>query len=172
MPLEIPAGVEARVVGAAITVKGPKGELGLTLTQGFTARMEGQSLILTRELDTRQARSAHGLQRGLLANMVEGVRNGFSRGLEIQGVGFKAELKGRTLSLSLGFSIPKNLALPAGVDVKVESGTKLLVSGIDKQQVGEVASRIRAYFPAEPYKGKGVRYVGERVRRKVGKTVA
>lgn len=144
LPLPLPAGVEAGVAGSVVTVRGPKGQSSLTLPPALRARVDGRQLIVERTEENRAARSAHGLQRGLLANMVEGVRVGYSRSLEIQGVGFKAELKGRSLALSLGFSSPKEFVIPEGVDVKVDGGTKMLVSGIDKQKVGEVAARIRA----------------------------
>jgi large subunit ribosomal protein L6 len=171
-PIDIPAGVTVSVKGSTATVKGAKGELSLNLPSGITAVSETGRLTVSRAEDTRPARSSHGLIRSLLAGMIEGVVKGYSRDLEIQGVGFKGELKGKVLSLSLGFSSPILFPVPDGVAVAVEGGTKLKVSGTDKQKVGEVAARIRAFYPAEPYKGKGVRYVGEHVRRKEGKTVA
>lgn len=171
-PIEVPAGVTVAVSGAAVSVKGAKGELSLTLPGGIQAVSESGRVTLSRAEDTRTGRSRHGLARSLLAGMIEGVRNGYSRELEIQGVGFKAELKGKILSLALGFSSLVQFPVPDGVTVTVDGGTKLKVSGTDKQKVGEVAARIRAFYPAEPYKGKGIRYVGEHVRRKEGKTVA
>ena len=171
-PIDVPAGVTVAVAGARVTVKGPKGELVVDLPECLTAAAEGKTLTVGRRDETRGTRGRHGLFRTMLANAADGVRTGYRRELEIQGVGFKAELQGRVLTLSLGFSSPKRYEVPSEVQVAVEGGTKVLVSGIDKQKVGEVAARIRAFRPAEPYKGKGVRYGGERVRRKVGKTVA
>jgi len=171
-PLPLTPAVQATVTGAVVTLKGPKGELSLTLPQVLKAELKDKQLVVTRADDSRQSRSFHGLFRGILSSMAEGVEKGYFRDLEIQGVGFKADLKGDTLTLNLGFSSPVLFTIPAGIKVVVEQGVRLKVSGIDKQKVGEIAARIRAFFPAEPYKGKGVRYVGERVRRKVGKTVA
>lgn len=171
-PLPLASAVQGVVSGALVTLKGPKGELSLTLPSVLKAELKDKQLVVTRADDSRQSKSFHGLFRGILASMAEGVEKGYSRDLEIQGVGFKADLKGDTLSLNLGFSSPVVFIVPAGIKVAVDQGIRLKVSGVDKQKVGEVAARIRAFFPAEPYKGKGIRYVGERVRRKVGKTVA
>ncbi len=171
-PIDIPSGVTVTASGADIAVKGPKGELGLTLPPGIEACVEGACVNVARVDDTKQSKSFHGLGRSLIANMVTGVSEGYTKELEISGVGFKAAIAGNTLSLSLGFASPKEYTVCDGVTVTVNGGTNLVVSGADKQKVGETAARIRAYFPAEPYKGKGIMYKGERVRRKVGKTVA
>jgi len=171
-PIDVAPGVTVSVDGARVTVKGALGEQGLELPGGIQARVENNTLLLSRPDDTRQSKSFHGLARSLLANMVEGVTNGFKKELEIQGVGFKAQVQGQTVSLSLGFAGPKVFEAPDTVKVTEEGGIRLVVTGIDKQQVGQVAARLRSYFPAEPYKGKGIRYRGEHVRRKVGKTVA
>ena len=168
MPIDVPAGVTIAVEGSHVTAKGGKGELALDLPEGISADLEGSTLNVARSSDDQKA--YHGLSRSLIANMIEGVNNGYSKELEIQGVGFKAALQGSTLSLSLGFASPVEYTVPDTVDVTVNNNTA--VSGADKQQVGEVASRIRSFYPAEPYKGKGVRYEGEHVRRKEGKTVA
>ena len=170
MPIDVPSGVTITVDGSHLTTKGGKGELSLDLPEGIAAAVEGNTVVVTRGDDTQKA--FHGLTRSLVANMVEGVSNGYTKELEIQGVGFRAALQGKTLSLSLGFASPIEYAIPDTVTITVNNNTEVVVSGADKQQVGEVAARIRAFFPAEPYKGKGVRYKGERVRRKEGKTVA
>jgi len=171
-PIDIPPGVSVRVEGASVHVKGPVGELSMTLPPSVAARVEDSKVSVAREADTRAARSLHGLTRSLIANMLEGVARGYKKELEIQGVGFKAALQKGKLLLSLGFPAPVEFAIPPGVKVTEEEGVRLTVSGADKQLVGEVAAQIRAFFPAEPYKGKGIRYKGEYVRRKVGKTVA
>ena len=172
MPIEIASGVNVEVSGTTVAVKGSLGELAIELPGGIQAKVEDSVLVLSRPDDTRQSKSFHGLSRSLVANMVEGVSKGFKKELEIEGVGFRAQVQGQSVSLSLGFAGPKVLTVPDTVTVVEEGGTKLTVSGVDKQQVGEVAARLRSYFPAEPYKGKGIRYKGEHVRRKVGKTVA
>ncbi len=170
VPIGLPAGVTVTVDGSHVVVKGGKGEQALDLPQGISMTVEDKSVVVSRENDTLKA--FHGLARSLVANMVEGVVNGYKKELEIQGVGFKAAIQGKTLSLSLGFAYPKVYTIPDTVTVEVENNTNIAVTGIDKQQVGLVAARIRSYYPAEPYKGKGVRYKGEKVRRKEGKTVA
>lgn len=169
-PIEVPGGVKLSVNGALVEATGPKGTLSLTLPKGIRAALEGTELKISRENDSQKA--FHGLSRSLVANMIEGVNSGYTKELEIQGVGFRAALSGNTLSLSLGFASPVEYTVPDTVSVAVNNNTALVVSGADKQQVGEVAARIRSFFPAEPYKGKGVRYKGEKVRRKVGKTVS
>ena len=170
VPIELPAGVTITVDGSHVVVNGGKGELSLDLPEGISMTVEGKNALVSRENDTQKA--FHGLARSLVSNMVEGVLNGYKKELEIQGVGFKAAVQGEMLSLSLGFASPKEYKIPATVKVEVENNTKLTVTGIDKQQVGLAAARIRSFYPAEPYKGKGVRYKGEKVRRKEGKTVA
>jgi len=169
-PIDVPSGVTITVDGSHLTTKGSKGELSLDLPEGIAAAVEGNTVVMTREDESRKA--FHGLARSLVANMVEGVSNGYTKELEIQGVGFRAAVQGKTLSLSLGFASPIEYAIPDTVTIAVNNNTEVVVSGADKQQVGDVAARIRSFYPAEPYKGKGVRYKGERVRRKEGKTVA
>lgn len=154
-----------------VSVTGPKGSLSWCLPKGITAEQDGPALTLSRADETRSLRAKHGLSRALLANMVKGVSEGFVKDLEIQGVGFKAAVKGEVLDLSLGFSHPILFEIPKGIKVTVSENTKIRVEGIDRQAVGQVASDIRAYYPPEPYKGKGVRYAGEKVNRKEGKTV-
>lgn len=172
MPVEIPGGVTVTVAGSRVSAKGPQGELGLDLPAGITAAVEGATIRVSRKTDDRDGRRLHGISRTLLLNLVLGVAKGYSKELLIEGVGFKAAVQGQKLSLALGFASPVQFEIPAGIKVKDEAGTKLVISGPDKQQVGDVAARIRSYFPAEPYKGKGIKYSDEQVRRKVGKTVA
>jgi len=171
-PIEVPDGVTVEISDRTVTVKGKLGEMERTLPEGLSAVFEDKQIVLSRLDDTREQKSFHGLMRSLVANMVEGVSKGYTRELEIQGVGFKAAVQGQTVSLSLGFASPIEYGLPDGITVTEQGGTKVTITGIDKQVVGDVAARIRSFFPAEPYKGKGIRYVGEQVRRKVGKTVA
>ena len=171
-PVALPAGIAARVADGAVTLKGPKGELTLKMPESVAVALEGSSLVVTRTGDDKQSRADHGTTRALLQNMVEGVKDGYSRELEIQGVGFKASIAGNKLTMNVGYSHPVEYVVPDGVAVTVTDGTQLKVSGIDKQLVGQVSARIRSFRPPEPYKGKGVRYKNERVRRKAGKTVA
>ena len=168
-PIPIPAKVSVSIAGQAVTVKGPKGELSRTLPSGVTVAQEGDTVVVTRENESRLARSRHGLCRTLVANMVEGVSQGFQKRLEIQGVGYRAQVQGSNLNLSLGYSHPVVFNPPEGIQFAVESNTNVVISGIDKEVVGNVAASIRAARPPEPYKGKGVRYAGEQVRRKAGK---
>jgi large subunit ribosomal protein L6 len=172
LPVALPAGVTATVDGQTVRVKGPKGELNRVLPEGISAKVGGGKVELDRAADERRFRSLHGLSRTLVANMVEGVTTGYSKDLELQGVGFKAAVQGQKLVLTLGFAGPVEFTVPAGVKVSAEGGTAIKVSGPDKELVGIVSARIRSFYPAEPYKGKGLRYKGEYVRRKVGKTVA
>jgi large subunit ribosomal protein L6 len=171
-PIQIPAGVTAAIKDGVVTVKGKLGELAYTLPRGIAAAVEDGKVVVTRGSDERDVRAFHGLARTLVANMVLGVATGYGKNLEIEGVGFKAAVSGQKVSLALGFASPKEYNVPAGVKVTEQGGTKLAIAGIDKQLVGRVAADIRAYYPAEPYKGKGIRYTGEKVRRKEGKTVA
>ena len=169
-PVQLPAGVKVAVQDGVLEVNGAKGALQLQLPTGIEVVQEEQEIRVSRTDDAYRAE--HGLVRSLLANMVKGVTEGYSKDLVINGVGFRAALNGSTLSLSLGFASPIEYKVPDTVTVAVNNNTEITVSGIDKQQVGNVAARIRSFFPAEPYKGKGVQYKGERIRRKVGKTVA
>jgi len=168
-PVTIPGGVEIKIENASVTVKGPKGELISPLFDGISAMQEGDSLSLEcADLNNKAMKSKFGLARALLANVVTGVTKGFERELELRGVGYRAQVQGKNLNLSLGFSHPVIYQVPEGVEVKVEQ-SKITLSGIDKQKVGQAAAEIRAFRPPEPYKGKGVRYIDERVIMKEGK---
>ncbi|MBW4484297.1 MAG: 50S ribosomal protein L6 [Tildeniella torsiva UHER 1998/13D] len=169
-PIPVPAKVSITIDGQDIQVKGPKGELSRTLPSGVVVLQDGETLLVNRKDDSRLARERHGLCRTLVANMVEGVSNGYQKRLEIQGIGYRAQLQGRNLNLSLGYSHPVVFEPPAGIEFVVENNTNVVISGIDKELVGNIAASIRASRPPEPYKGKGVRYAGEQVRRKAGKS--
>jgi len=170
IPVAVPAGVDVTIDGAEVTVKGPKGTLTHTVAAPITVEKSEQGLEVKRPNDERLAKSLHGLTRTLVANMVTGVTDGYEKKLEIVGTGYRVALKGSDLEFALGFSHPVVVSPPAGITFAVESPTKFSVAGISKQQVGEVAANIRKIRKPEPYKGKGVRYAGEQVRRKAGKT--
>jgi large subunit ribosomal protein L6 len=172
MPIAVPNGVEVKIDGQTVHVKGAKGELEQTFLDYVTIKQDGDQLIVDRIDDTREARSNHGLSRTLLSNMVVGVSDGFSKNLEIIGVGYRAALKGKDLELQLGYSHPVLVKAPEGISFEVPEQTKITVRGIDKQKVGQVAADIRKWRKPEPYKGKGIRYEGEYVRRKLGKAAA
>jgi large subunit ribosomal protein L6 len=167
--IAIPSGVTVTLQGQTVTVKGPKGQLAWTVSEEIEIKQEGGELTLAPRNDTQRARGMWGLSRTLVANMVEGVTKGYEEVLELVGVGYRAALKGQALSMQLGFSHDVDIPPPAGISFAVPKQTEVRVSGIDKQLVGEVAARIRRIRPPEPYKGKGVRYAGEKVRRKEGK---
>jgi large subunit ribosomal protein L6 len=169
-PITVPAKVQVTLDGAKIVVKGPKGELSRDLPANIQVVQEGETLNVNRVDDSRTSRQLHGLCRTLVANMVEGVSTGFQRKLEIQGVGYRAALQGRNLVLSMGYSHQVQIPPPDGIQFAVENPTNVIVSGYDKEIVGNTAARIRAVRPPEPYKGKGIRYSGEVVLRKAGKT--
>jgi large subunit ribosomal protein L6 len=168
-PIQIPDGVTVDVKPGRVTVKGPKGELSEAVSREMRIEQTDGVLTVQRPTDRGEHRALHGLTRSLIANMVEGVTDGFERRLEIQGVGYRARLQGDVLELALGYSHPVRLAAPDGIEFEVPRPTEVVVRGIDKQLVGEIAARVRKSRPPEPYKGKGVRYAGEHVRRKVGK---
>jgi large subunit ribosomal protein L6 len=168
-PVELPQGVEFRQDGTAITIKGSKGSLSLELNSEVELRQEDDKLLLSPRSGSRFATAISGTTRSLIANMVKGVSEGFERKLELVGVGYRAQAQGRKLSLSLGFSHPVEYAVPEGISVETPSQTEIVVSGFDKQKVGQVAAEIRRFRPPEPYKGKGVRYANERVRIKEAK---
>jgi large subunit ribosomal protein L6 len=168
-PVAVPAGVTASLNGADLTVKGPKGELAMTFVSEVTVSHSDGSITILPNGDTQRARSMWGMQRTLVANMIEGVSNGFLKKLEINGVGYRAAMKGKSLNLQLGFSHDINFDIPAGIKVETPDQTTVLISGIDKQQVGETAAKIREYRKPEPYKGKGIKYAGEYIFRKEGK---
>ncbi|NJN85546.1 MAG: 50S ribosomal protein L6 [Leptolyngbyaceae cyanobacterium SL_7_1] len=168
-PISLPAKVTVAIDGQQVTVKGPKGELSRVIPSEVEIIQEGDTLIVARRNESRAARQRHGLSRTLVANMVEGVSQGFQRRLEIQGIGYRAQVQGRSLNLTVGYSHPVQITPPDGIQVAVENNTNVVVSGIDKEIVGNIAAQIRAVRPPEPYKGKGIRFSGEVVRRKAGK---
>ncbi len=172
-PIDVLAGVEVRVDGRQVIVKGAKGELTVDMADGIDVSVADNEVAVTRSSDHREQKSLHGLVRSLIANAIEGVAKGFEKQLEISGVGYRASVQGQTLNMSVGLSSPVVYTAKDGVSLSVnDNGTIITVSGADKQMVGDAAARIRRFRPAEPYKGKGVQYKGERIRRKVGKTVA
>lgn len=168
-PIPVPDGVSVEITGQKVVVKGPKGELSHTVAEPIRVEQAEGELRVTRPTDRGPHRSLHGLSRTLVANMVQGVTQGFEKRLEIQGVGYRAALKGTTLEIAAGFSHPVNMDPPAGIAFEVPTPTEIVVSGIDKQQVGETAARIRRVRPPEPYKGKGIKYKTETILRKEGK---
>ncbi|MFO7870296.1 MAG: 50S ribosomal protein L6 [Kiritimatiellia bacterium] len=170
--IRVPSEVKVSVSGSTLTASGKAGELSLAIPSVINAETGDGGVVLSRSGDTREERSLFGLTRSLVLNMIEGVEKGYSKTLEIEGVGFRANLEGNKLSMSVGFSSPVEYMVPDSLTVTVEGGTTVVVSGADKQKVGEAAAEIRGICPAEPYKGKGIKYKGERVRRKSGKTVA
>jgi large subunit ribosomal protein L6 len=168
-PIEIPQGVEVKVEGRKVIVKGPKGVLEKELPPAVTVRLEEGSVIVERESDERKVKAFHGLARSLIANMVKGVTEGFEKRLQIVGVGYRAFKKGNDLEIHVGYSQPKVVKKPEGIEFEVPDNNTIVVKGIDKEKVGQVAANIRFIRPPEPYKGKGIRYVDEYVRRKAGK---
>ncbi|AFZ48132.1 50S ribosomal protein L6 [Cyanobacterium stanieri LEGE 03274] len=168
-PIAIPAKVNVDINGQNVSVSGPKGNLARELPSLVTVVQEGETIQVNRENDSRKARERHGLCRTLVANMIDGVSQGFEKKLEIQGVGYRAQAQGSKLTLNVGYSKPVEMQMPEGISVAVNSNTEVVVSGIDKELVGNMAAKIRAVRPPEVYKGKGIRYAGEYVRRKVGK---
>ncbi|MBE6471675.1 MAG: 50S ribosomal protein L6 [Coriobacteriaceae bacterium] len=168
-PVTVPAGVEVKIDGHVVTVKGSKGELVREFNPMMTISQEGDQVIVTRPDDTREARSLHGLTRTLIHNMVVGVSEGYSKKLQLVGVGYRAALKGKNLEMQLGFSHPVVVEPPEGIEFEVPSQTEIIVKGISKERVGQVAADVRKWRAPEPYKGKGIRYEGEYVRRKLGK---
>jgi large subunit ribosomal protein L6 len=169
-PVPLPKGVSAQIAGQRITVKGPKGEIARTIHADLTIALEEVGVVVRRPSDENRHKALHGLTRTLVANMVEGVTKGYQKALEIQGVGYKAEPKGQEIQLLVGFSHPVRYKPPQGIKIAIENNTLVKIEGVDKELVGQVAAEIRAVRPPEPYKGKGIRYQGEQVRRKAGKT--
>ncbi len=169
MPVVIPSGVDVTISGRQVQVKGPKGELSLEVTSPIEIQQENGVITVTRPSDEGEIRALHGLSRSLIANMVTGVTEGYRKTMEIVGVGYRVQAKGPDLEFALGYSHPVPVQAPAGITFRVETPTRFVVEGIDKQQVGEVAANIRKLRKPDPYKGKGVRYQGEQIRRKVGK---
>jgi large subunit ribosomal protein L6 len=169
LPIQVPSGVDVSIDGRQVTVKGPKGELSRELHPDISVRQEDGSIVVERPTEQKVHKQLHGLTRTLVANMVEGVTSGYRKGLEITGVGYRAQKVGDKLQLSLGYSHPVEIAPPKGISFELENPTHLAVVGIDKELVGQVAATVRATRKPEPYKGKGVRYAGEQIRRKAGK---
>jgi large subunit ribosomal protein L6 len=168
-PIPVPAGVMVAIEPGRVTVNGPKGELTERVHRDMTVEQQGEEILVTRPTDRGEHRALHGLTRSLVANMVQGVTGGFEKRLEIQGVGYRAQLRGRDLELALGYSHPVSVKAPDGIEFEVPMPTRIVVKGASKQQVGEIAANIRKQRKPEPYKGKGIRYEGEYVPRKVGK---
>ncbi len=171
-PVLVPQGVEVKIGKEEILVSGPKGKLVEKMRSEIAMEMKDGKIVVTRSGDDNRMRALHGTLRSLLQNMMDGVSKGFTKSLEIQGVGFRAKVEGKMLEMQLGFTHPTRFAIPEGITVDVEKNVLLHVRGADKRLVGEVAAKIRRFYPPEPYKGKGIRYVGEHVRRKAGKAVA
>jgi len=169
LPIAIPRGVEVQIEGTTVTVKGPRGELVREILPEITLQQADGQLLVTRPSDAQRHRAMHGLTRTLIDNMVRGVSEGFTKTLEMQGVGYRAQMQGKDLQLSIGFSHPVIVTPPAGIEFEVDGTSRIIVKGINKEQVGQVAADIRKIRPPEPYKGKGIRYLGEYVRRKAGK---
>ena len=170
-PITVPTKVKVSIVGQGVSVEGPKGKLKFDLPRRTSAKVDGTTLLIERKGEDSESKALHGLSRAIVNNMIKGVSEGFVKKLEIQGVGFKAAVQGKVVNLALGYSHPVNYTIPEQIKVTVEENTKLTIEGPDKQVVGQVAAEIRAFYPPEPYKGKGVRYSDEHVRRKEGKTV-
>lgn len=169
-PIPVPKGVEVKIQGSQVTVRGPRGQLSRTFHPDIQIALQGDQILVTRPTDSRPHRSLHGLTRSLLANMVTGVSQGFRQQLEIEGVGYRGELRGRNLVLQVGYSHPVEIEPPPGIAFELDrSGRNITVDGVDRELVGEISARIRAVRKPEPYKGKGIRYAGERIRRKAGK---
>jgi large subunit ribosomal protein L6 len=171
LPVVVPPKVKVEVKGQKVFVEGPRGKLDFELPRRMSIKIDGGNVIVSRDGDDAEAKALHGLSRALVNNMVKGVSDGFVKKLEIQGVGFKAAVQGKVVNLVLGYSHPVNYPIPDQISVKVEENTKVTIEGPSKQLVGQVAAEIRSFYPPEPYKGKGVRYSTEKVRRKEGKTV-
>lgn len=169
MPIAIPAGVEVKLDGNTVTVKGPKGTLSRTVHQNMKVEIAGDEILVTRPDDNKENRSLHGLTRTLIANMVEGVTNGFSKELEVNGVGYRAQKQGNDLVLTIGYSHNVVMPAPEGISIDVPTPNKVVISGADKQKVGQFAAEVREKRPPEPYKGKGIKYATEHIRRKEGK---
>jgi large subunit ribosomal protein L6 len=171
-PISLPAGVEVKVDGNIVTIQGPKGSLAQTLPEGISVIQEDNQILVERANDNKQQRSFHGLSRALIANMVEGVTNGFEKKLELVGVGYRAQMQGKKLVINIGFSHPVEIDAPEGIEFDVPAPTRITIKGIDKQLVGNTAAHIRAIRKPEPYKGKGIKYEDEYIRRKAGKAGA
>lgn len=171
-PIELASGIKVSVQGQNVLVEGPKGKLKRVIHPAIGVKVEGTKVVFARKGDSASEKALHGLSRSLVHNMVEGVTKGFEKQMEIVGIGYRAKVEGKVLNLILGFSHPVNFTVPEGITIAVEKNTILKINGIDKELVGAVAAEIRRFYPPEPYKGKGIKFVGEHIRRKAGKTVA
>jgi len=169
-PIPVPTGVDVKVAGQVVSIKGPMGKLDWRLTEGMSVGVTDGQLVVTRAGDARQLRAMHGLVRAELSNMIQGVTNGYEKAMEITGVGYKAQLQGREMSFNVGYINPVNYTIPPGIDVKVDKQTLISIRGVDKRLVGQVAANIRSIKPPDVYKQKGIRYAGEVLRKKAGKT--
>ncbi len=170
LPIQLPDNVKCSIEGNKVIIEGPKGKLERVLNDGITAKLENNQIIVERKDDSAQMKAFHGLNRKLIYNMVEGVTKGYTKKLIIVGTGFRASVSGKTLELNVGYSHPIFHKIPDGLEIKVDKNVEITISGIDKQLVGDTAARIRSYYPPEPYKGKGIKYENEQIRRKAGKT--
>ena len=171
-PVALPSGIKAAVAAGVITIEGPKGKLVFSIPAGFSVEVKDNAVFVSRPSDEKQAKATHGLIRSLIHNMVIGVDKGYQKDLEISGVGFKAQVQGKILNIQLSYTHPINFNIPDGITVETPKPTQIVIKGIDKAKVGEVAAEIRDYYRPEPYKGKGIKYAGEHVRRKAGKAAA
>lgn len=171
-PVLLPKGVEVEIKSNVISLKGPKGNLSFSFNSLIKVEVVDNTLLVKRSTNSKAAKSLHGTTRAIINNMVKGVTEGFKKELEIIGVGYRAQTKGKNLDLSIGFSHPVEIAIPANLKVSLPSNTRITIEGIDKEKVGEFAAKIRSLYPPEPYKGKGIRYLGEEVRKKLGKALA
>lgn len=171
-PITIPKDVKVEIKDGQVILEGPKGKLSRTLSMRISAEVKDNQIILKRLANTKLDKSLHGLNRALIANMAKGVTEGYAKELEIVGMGFKAKVEGNNLNMQLGFSHPVNFPIPEGIKLETPKPTQIAIRGIDKEKVGEVAAKIRAIYPPEPYKGKGIRYLGEYIKKKVGKAQA
>lgn len=169
-PISVPTGVDVKVAGQVVSIKGPMGKLDWRLTEGMSVGVTGGQLVVTRAGDARQLRAMHGLVRAELNNMIQGVTTGYEKAMEITGVGYKAQLQGREMSFNVGYINPVNYTIPPGIDVKIDKQTLISIRGVDKRLVGQVAANIRSIKPPDVYKQKGIRYAGEVLRKKAGKT--
>lgn len=172
IPIQLSDTVQVQIKDRSIHVEGPKGKLNFTIPSGIKAQEAGRKIVIERSSDSKEDKALHGLARSIIANMVQGVTQGFQKELEINGIGFRGQVQGKQFSMNLGFTHPVEMIIPEGITIETPKPTQIIVKGADKAKVGQCAAVIRSYFPPEPYKGKGIRYINEHVRRKAGKTVA